>query len=852
MNQNSFPINIRTNTASNPSPTPPSVLVAQAKPAMPTMQQKQAVKPTPIPPTAIATPQAPIKTSPKHGVSRLESAAFYVLLITVFLAPLAFLPTPYIILDATKSILISLGILITAILYGLVAYKEHSIILPPRSIIRTSILVGLSLVISSFTSVHIGKSFFGQGFELTTASFTLILFLAALVVFTVVYRKIERVSLIYVSMIIPFIILAILHGARFLAGPSFMSLGILSEVTNTLVGTWYDLAAYAMVIAIISLAALVFLPLSRRAKILYWAVLIVSFLGTFIINSLLVWTIGALTMLAFTIATSIARPRPMSAGFSGFLKRVAWLPLALFIIAGVFVFWGTPIAKPVIEKFNASYSALTLPWQLTLDVDADVIKGAPVFGVGPNHFGQAYISYKPVIVNQTYAWNAEFNYAFSLLSTFVATQGIFGVIAWILFLIFFSILSVRALRRLPNDSQARFAITSSVFISAFMWVMSALSVPSHAMIFYTFIVTAIAVAVIVKYGIVAPYTIAPRIGLRSRTVLSIVTVILVIVGVVWGVLYVKDYIALTYFGSGVKILTAGGDADVADSAFSSAYSLNKSDVYLQARAEAGLAKANKIISTVQSGMSASTSQEIVSNVFEVINSTIKYSQAAITYDPNNYYNFVSEARASELATNMRMAKAYDNAVNSYTEAIKRNSLNPALYLNLARLQASQNKLDDALKTLGLALQIKNNYLDAIFVLSQVTAAQGNLKDAIIAAQVATQLNPQNPVLFFQLGLLQYNNKDYAVAAKSLETAVQLQPDYANAQYFLGLSYTRLDNVSEAITQFRSLAKTNPDNQEIAFILNNLEAGKSPFADAEPPVTPSPEKRPSLPINEKKK
>jgi tetratricopeptide (TPR) repeat protein len=329
-------------------------------------------------------------------------------------------------------------------------------------------------------------------------------------------------------------------------------------------------------------------------------------------------------------------------------------------------------------------------------------------------------------------------------------------------------------------------------------------------------------------------------------------VVLVIAGVLWGVVYVKDSIAIAYFGSGVKSLTSANDPSAADAAFSTAYSLNTSDVYLQARAEAGLAQADKLVSTIKSDMPASTSQQILSSTFDVVNKSVKYSQAAIAYDPTNYYNYASEARVSEFAAKIRMDKAYENAVNSYTEAIRRNQLNPTLYLNLAQLQASQNKLDDALKTLGAALQVKNDYLDAIFLLSQVTAAQGNLKDAIIAAQVATQLNPRNSVLFFQLGLLQYNNKDYVSAAKALEAAIKIQPDYANAQYFLGLSYTRLNDITNAIVQFTNLAKSNPDNQEVAFILKNLQEGKSPFADAKPPVTPAPEKRSTLPVKEKKK
>jgi tetratricopeptide (TPR) repeat protein len=793
-----------------------------------------------------------VETAATRKSTRLESTAFYILLATVVLAPLAFLPTPYIVLDAVKTVLIAIGTLISAILYGVVAYKERSITLPPRSVTWTSALAGLSVIISSFTSVHLGKSFFGQGFELTTASFTLILLLAALVIFTAVYRKVERVPIMYLAMAVPFIILAILHGARLLAGPSFISLGILSGVTSTLVGTWYDLATYALVIALIVIPALMFLPLTRRVKIIYWILLVVSFISAYIINSVLVWTLGTVALLALTIAASITRPRPAAGSFAGFLKHIAWLPLILFIVAGIFSLWGTPLAKPVIEKYNASYSTLTLPWQLTLDVNSDALKNSPLFGIGPNHFGQAYIAYKPAVINTTYAWSAEFNFAFSLLATFVATQGIVGALTWVLLLVFLGILAVRGLRRLPSESHARFAIVSSSFTAFFLWLISAFTVPSHVIVFYTYVATAIAVASIVKYGIVTPFTIAPRIGLRSRGVLSIVTVVLVIAGVLWGVVYVKDSIAIAYFGSGVKSLTSANDPSAADAAFSTAYSLNTSDVYLQARAEAGLAQADKLVSTIKSDMPASTSQQILSSTFDVVNKSVKYSQAAIAYDPTNYYNYASEARVSEFAAKIRMDKAYENAVNSYTEAIRRNQLNPTLYLNLAQLQASQNKLDDALKTLGAALQVKNDYLDAIFLLSQVTAAQGNLKDAIIAAQVATQLNPRNSVLFFQLGLLQYNNKDYVSAAKALEAAIKIQPDYANAQYFLGLSYTRLNDITNAIVQFTNLAKSNPDNQEVAFILKNLQEGKSPFADAKPPVTPAPEKRSTLPVKEKKK
>jgi len=166
------------------------------------------------------------------------------------------------------------------------------------------------------------------------------------------------------------------------------------------------------------------------------------------------------------------------------------------------------------------------------------------------------------------------------------------------------------------------------------------------------------------------------------------------------------------------------------------------------------------------------------------------------------------------------------------------------------LQASQNKFDDAVKTLGAALQSKNNYIDAVFLLSQIYAAKGDLANATIAAQVAVQLNPQNPLTYFQLGLLQYYNKNYDASAQALAAAVKIQPDYANAKYFLGLSLARQNNATDALAQFTDLAASNPDNQEIALIVANLKAGKSIFADTQASTVPNPAKRQNLPIKQK--
>jgi tetratricopeptide (TPR) repeat protein len=808
--------------------------------------------------------------------SRLESLAFYIFLATVTLLPMFFWPSPYISLDLVKTIIVTTGVLSSSILFGLVVFKERKLVLPPKGVLWSSVLILVSLVISAFLSLHLSKSIFGQGFEIGTASFIWMMFLSALVAFTLVQRKSERAIVLYVGMVVAFVVIYLLHALRFIFGPDFLSFSILSSVTSTVLGNWYSLSTLSAVVAIVAICAIILLPLSRRMKSLYWIIILFSSFAIYLVNDPRVWKILALVFAGLAVFFFIRKKNLLitnqdiaesmnseSADIFGrrnllgvTIKSVAWIPLVACLVAILFSWKGTTLSLPVINNLNANHLELSLPWRMTLDVTSGAIKNYPLFGVGPNNFSRAYIAFKPEVVNSTSAWSHEFNYGFGLVPTFVTTQGVVGTILWIVFFVSLGIVGFRALRHLPDEKSAQFIIISSFVSSVFLWLVMIVSVPPHSLVFYTFVMTGIFFGAVISAGIIPPVGIGPQNGSRSHRLISIMVLIIVIVGAIWGVIYLKKTIALVYFGMGVKQLTvtppAGGDAELADNYFKIAQAFDSSDIYWQARAEASLAMVNKLVSSISANASASTTEAVASQITSIMKKALDYSHKAIAYDPANYYNYLSKARVSEVALNLHMDKAYEDALQAYSEAIGLNPSNPSIYLGLARLQASQNKLDDALRTVGVAIQIKNNYLEAVFLLSQIEAARGDLPNAIIAAQFATQINPNNPQLFFQLGLLEYNAKNYANAAEALNTAIKLQPDYANAQYFLGLSYVRLGKNTEAIEQFSQLAITNPDNEEVVFILENLKAGKSPFTDAKLPVTPTPEKRATLPIKQKNK
>jgi tetratricopeptide (TPR) repeat protein len=385
-----------------------------------------------------------------------------------------------------------------------------------------------------------------------------------------------------------------------------------------------------------------------------------------------------------------------------------------------------------------------------------------------------------------------------------------------------------------------------------LWIFSSLYTPSHALMLITWVMTGAFAGLAMAYGCVDGIEMFAGENAKAGKFRKISLSIIVLFAVVWGLVYVKKATALVYMGSGLKEIDAQKqnsvkNFDEAEKDFRKAADIDSSDIYWRALSEISRLKVGALVATA-----TSTNDALAKEVNTLLNNGVETSNQAITYDPQNYYNYLTQARILETAAGLGVSKGYENAVLAYGHAISVNPLNPSVYLNLAHLQASAGKYPEALQTIGATLRVKNNYIDAIFLLSQVQAAQGNINDAIVSAKVATEIDPKNPLLFFQYGLLSYNAKNYSDATQELEKAIALQADYANARYFLGLSYARLGKNSEALTQFTELARTNPDNKEITLILGNLQSGKSPFADAQPPITTSPEKRSSLPIKEKQR
>ncbi|MEK7646652.1 MAG: tetratricopeptide repeat protein [Patescibacteria group bacterium] len=793
---------------------------------------------------------------PSSRNASLDTWGFRILLATSALTPLVFVTSPYIALEIVKSLVISLGVLISSVCIILSTHKKGHLTLLPQKVSWAFGIFGLSLLASTLFSGHMSKSFFGQGFEFATAGFTLILLLAVYVAYVYTRDHISRVKYLYVAMSIPFMLLALFHWVRIiiaLTGTDIFAGTFLPTITSTIIGSWYTFGAYAAFVMFLALSGLLFTKMSSGMRKLSWVLVGVGFLSVCVVQYVVVWQ--AATVATLLLAYAVYRygaPGFVSSAQASPSRRVSGALVILTLVFALCAWKGAMIIGPVVDTLNTQYAEIVLPWSYTTDIAVEVTKTHPLFGTGPNSFFQAYVTSKPLEINQTPVWNAEFNVGSSALGTYVATLGGVGVLALLLLLGVLALCLLRIYRKMPEDPAQRSMLIVASVLSMFLWFMIVFSIPSLHILFYASLMTGIMLSLATSYGVIHATTYplkSEKTGLVHQRLIPVLPMVLVILCIVWGAIYIKKVVALSYFSSGVQALTITGNTDQAYDAFQKALIFDTSDIYRRAEVESLLAKAVALIRGDAGAVASSTPEELNVRIIGTINDALKAASRAIAYDPTNYYNYASEARVFEVAANLKMKGSVEGAIASYTKAIAASPRNPQIHLNLARFYASEGKFDEAIESTGTALKIKPNYLDAIFLLSQIYVTTGRVEDAITATRVATEIDPSSAVAWFQLGFLYYSDKQYSQAVDMLSKALALQSDYANAQYFLGLAYAYQNKRSDAIKQFEALTVSNPASQEVALILKNLKAGNGPFEDARAPVTPAPEKRSTLPLDE---
>lgn len=783
---------------------------------------------------------ATLKTEDKSKTPLFENIALYFIIGVMFLLPIFFIPVLSVPFSFTKSLLIFVSVLVAFFLFLISKLKRGKIVFPSNGIVLIAWALPAVYLISALLSPNTAVSLLGQGFEIDTFGFIAIMVLMLSMV-PLLLKTRESVFKVHIALVLSLIVLVLFQILRLIFGTDFLSFGIFTSATSNLLGKWNDLGIFLGLTTILSLITFEGLPLNKLSRLILYIILGISVLLLMVINFLPVWIIiGLFSLGLFIYSVSKSKFKfgkvdqseeeniPTPKANKSFIPSITVL-----IISIVFIIFGSSIAGYISSSFNVSLIEARPSWQSTTEITKQTYDQNLLFGSGPNTFKSQWTKLKPQSINSTLFWNIDFSSGVGFVPTSFTTVGLVGALAWIAFFIFLLYSGFKNLIVSAIEDKASYYLTLSMFLgSVYLWVFTIIYIPNVVIVTLAFLLTGMYIASL-RHRPAPPiekeisFAANPRIGFISILIL----VVLLVVSAVSLYIVGKQYLSAVVFQSSLVSANVSGDLDKAEKKVNKAIKLGKNDRYYRLATEINLVRINQVINNKEKAI-----EERRAEFQSILALAISNTQKAIKLDSGNYQNWAMLGRVYGSVVPLGVEGAYESARRSYAEALKLNPHNPEIFLTLARLELAKDakNIAGAKELIGAALDKKNNYTEAIFLLSQLQIQEGNTEAAIKSVEAAVVIEPNNPVFFFQLGLLQTNAGDNEKAIIALERAIELNPQYSNARYFLGVNYFNNDRVQDTIDQFEEIAKNNPDNKDVKTILESLKSGNNPFTQVETP------------------
>jgi len=777
--------------------------------------------------------------SKKNKKFNFDNVAYSLVLFLGFFIPLFFFPFFNISVGVSKSVLISTFAAVAFFLWLIARLKDGRFVFPKSLVLLAGAFLPIALFFSAVFSDAVGSSFVGLGYEIDTFSSILVLYIL-MFLSSIFFQLQKRMFYLYIALFSSAIVVFLYQLLRFVfLSFDFPFVEIFFQLPGNLIGKWVDMSIFFGFITILSLTAIELASLGSKVKKALYALVGISMLILALVNFKLSWVIvGIFSLIIFVYTLSFGNNSIKNSSE----RRIPTAPFTVLLISLFFILSGSLIGDAIYSFFKIPQEILRPSWTQTVDVAKNSLIENPVWGAGPNRFTSQWLLFKPAEINNSILWNMNFTAGVGFIPSSMMVAGGVGIIAWVIFLLAFVYRGIRSVFLLRVKAAHSYIIVSSFLSSLYLWVFLFFYVPNIVIIFLAFLMTGVFIASLAEAKLIKNYDFSfledPRIGFVSVLVL----ILLIISSIVGGYVLFQKFLSVGYFQRSMIAFNVEGNLDKAEQNIFRAIKLNRNDLYYRTLSEMNLARLNRILS--QSGVS----KETVRAEFQAMSDeAIKNAISATEIDKTNYLNWVILAKVYQsLMLFGAPEKFYDSAQNAYNTAVLLNPKDPSLTLARARLEISAENKEKAKEYIAQALNQKNNYTEAIFLLSQIQESEGNLKDAIASAEVASMVAPNDMGTFFQLGLLRYKTKDYSGAVSAFGRAVDLNPNYSNAKYFLGISLSKIGNKNSAIQQFKEISLLNPDNVEVKNILENLKAGRNPFDNVS---VKAPENRDDLPIEE---
>lgn len=728
----------------------------------------------------------------------------------LFLVPIFFLPWTAEALEFNKQFLLIALVLIALVLWlvrTIVQKEVHYV----GSVfdIPLVILVVVALAASAL-SMDRPLSFLGSYDQLTFGfvsllAYVLLFFLLKNAMTTL--SAVRRTTMAFVGGAL----VAMVYFWTYALFPTFFAR--LSLPGAVLVGPASILGILAALVAVFSLGML--LRRTTRAADAFWGVsLAVSTITLFLVGFRSVWLVAAIAFFALMIF-GVMRVREV---------RSIWLSLGLtfLLVAIIFSFINEPrfLVRPLPLEVSLSHGTSLEIVRETLSQSLQPF----LFGTGPETFVYDFSRYRPPEMNMNFAWNVRFNRPLGTMLDLLVGWGFLGSVAFVVVILLALglILQVGVVRpaqiartRTSGSVGGRAAELLQMFWSlATVWctLFIALFLTNFTTTLWVLFWSSLALLAVVARFIVKgeearPVTISLEVSPQYSFLSSFLSILAFGVVVVSGITLGRFYWGEVRYAQGLRALGRGA-AEVAVAEFGKALVLNPY------RTQYHLVLARTFLQ--QAIAAAGTPQPNVPLITASVGRAVNEAREATDRSPNN------AAAWDTLAAMYANARAVaGNALEWEIGALARTAelepTNPTLRFRLSAAYIAQNKLPEAKKELEAALTLKPDYVDAFMLMARVHEVEGNLDAAVLRAGDAVRFAPNSVEALYEFGRLSYNRgtpDDMARAEQIFQAILQVDPNYVNALFSLGLLHERHGEVGRALNLYRRVAELAPANAEI--------------------------------------
>lgn len=760
----------------------------------------------------------------------LRSISQNIIVLVFGLLPLFFIPVSYVPFDYAKTLFVIFGVLLAIIFFSLSVLRSGKIQFAAPLALCGLWIVVVATSVSAMLSGDMRDAFLGDNMGIHTGVFVLLLALVATVGALIGQTKVTIMRL-YILLTGSAIVLGIFHIARFVFGPDLLSFSLFNGLINTPIGGWNDLALFFGLSILLSLVALEQLPLTKWGRSLFSAVIALALIVLAVVNFFAVWLVlGLVSLVMLMYSLSKDRFSEKTLTLEGKKNAISiqsvLISFIVFAVSAAFIIGGGALGGYINKVTGISYIEVRPSFEATTDIARHVYKENAFVGIGPNKFIDAWRLYKDPSINQTVFWSTDFEGASGYLTTLFVTTGIFGMLAWLLFLGLFLFSGFKMLFRSVHVDRFWYFIGSSSFVAAlYLWTMSFVYVPGATILLLTAVFTSISFA---AYAALIPTrTLAFSISSNKRAGFALIGVVMLVIVTTTIALYYagKHFTAVNTFSDAVYGLQNGMDIKQAEEKIASAFSSSRNEKYAIQLASYQLSKINVLAGIPK--LTDAQQQELQVSVQNAISA----AQIAVEQDPTDARNWATYGSVLSVLAGASVEGAQDKAREAFAKARSYDPSNPLYVLLEAQLDSRVKDLESARSSALKAVELKSNYTDALFFLTQLDIAEGKTDDAIATTQAIISLEPNNPARYYQLGVLLSSSNKLDAAIDALKQAIALDTNYANARYFLALALAQKGDTNAAVEQLQKVLELNPGNADVTALIEQIRSGK-PFEAAQ--------------------